>query len=302
MFENFDFSWFLTTPGILTGVGCLLIIIAIIIFISSLRGKKKKENVDGVEETATIASESTINSSDTSTIDFTKTMGPEQVIDNETNSTAVEPSQTVSPIEISSVNVEQGANINSNNDGINVVSQPINIEPQVIPQPINIEPQVTPQPINVEPQVTPQPINVEPQVTPQPVNVEPQVTPQPINVEPQVTPQPINVEPQVIPQPVNVEPQVTPQPINVEPQVTPQPINVEPQVIPQPVNVEPQGEPSVNNLPYGGASTSVNIENISEPANKVIYGGADPTVGTGVMPTVNLETTPTNKNDDIEAL
>ena len=40
MFKNFDFSWFLTTPGILTGVGCLLILISIIIFLSLILGAK----------------------------------------------------------------------------------------------------------------------------------------------------------------------------------------------------------------------------------------------------------------------
>ena len=44
MFENFDFNWFLTTPGILTCLGCLLIIISIIIFISSLKGRNKENN------------------------------------------------------------------------------------------------------------------------------------------------------------------------------------------------------------------------------------------------------------------
>ena len=42
MFEKFDLSWFLTIPGILTGVGCLLLIVSIIIFISALKGNKKK--------------------------------------------------------------------------------------------------------------------------------------------------------------------------------------------------------------------------------------------------------------------
>ena len=44
MFKNFNLSWFLTTPGILTSLGCLLIVISIIIFISSFLGKKGKKD------------------------------------------------------------------------------------------------------------------------------------------------------------------------------------------------------------------------------------------------------------------
>ena len=45
--KNFSFKWFLTTPGILTGLGVLLIIISIIIFIASIKGSKKNKEDDG---------------------------------------------------------------------------------------------------------------------------------------------------------------------------------------------------------------------------------------------------------------
>ena len=143
MFKNFDFSWFLTTPGILTGIGCLLIIISIIIFISSAKGnsKKNKDNVEVSE--ASIPDVNPVNAG-TEPINFAKTMEPLPIENNQVENVPVTP---VAPAPV----------------------EPVNVEPQVAPvQPIIIEPQVTPvQPISVEPQITPvQPISIEPQITP----------------------------------------------------------------------------------------------------------------------------------------
>ena len=138
MFKNFDFSWFLTTPGILTGIGCLLIIISIIIFISSAKGnsKKNKDNVEVSE--ASIPDVNPVNVG-TEPINFAKTMEPLPIENNQVENVPVTP------------------------------VEPVNMEPQVTPvQPISVEPQVTPvQPISIEPQITPvQPISIEPQITP----------------------------------------------------------------------------------------------------------------------------------------
>ena len=50
----FNFKWFLTTPGILTGLGCLLILISIVIFISSMLGKKNKKEKSPIEKSETV--------------------------------------------------------------------------------------------------------------------------------------------------------------------------------------------------------------------------------------------------------
>ena len=224
MFKNFDFSWFLTTPGILTGVGCLLILISIIIFLSSLKGKKKnKEEAVEANQTAEVPDANSVNLS-IEPINFAKTMEPTPMV----------------------------------NDNINV-------NPEVAPvTPVNQTPEVTP--VNVETVVTP----VEP--------VQPtQAMPEPVPV------QPVNVQPE----PVSMQP-VTPtvNPINIEPQITP--VQTNPQ--PEPVSIQPVQTPAYPETPQAV---------LPEGTKNIIYGGADPINGTGIMPQINPEIT---KKDDIESL
>ena len=203
MFENFDFSWFLTTPGILTGLGCLLILISIIIFISSLRGGKKNKNIN-------------------------------------------ENGNNVQPAAVGEI-------------------QPTQVTQQAAPVDI--------QPIQAAPEAAP--------VEVQPTQVAPEVTPveiQPIQVAPEGAPVEI--------QPTQVAPEVTP----VEPSYSG--INIEPSIKP----ITPENTVS---QPYGGVSPTVGNINIPTEEPKVIYGGADPLAGTGIMPTINQSA---SKAEEIESL
>ena len=165
MFKNFDFSWFLTTPGILTGVGCLLIIISIIIFLSSLKGKKNKVKDGEVEvnQSVQVPDVNPVNVG-TEPINFAKTLEPTPIVNNDVNA-GVTPEVTpvqVTPVMPETVMVDQ-----------TVTTKPVQPTTPVMPEvtPINIEPQITP----LEPQSVQPTAPVMPEVTP--INIEPQITP-----------------------------------------------------------------------------------------------------------------------------
>ena len=277
MFKNFDFSWFLTTPGILTGVGCLLIIISIIIFLSSLKGKKNKVKDGEVEvnQSVQVPDVNPVNVG-TEPINFAKTLEPTPIVNNDVNAGGtpeVTPVQ-VTPVMPETVMVDQTVTTQSVQPTTPVMPEvtPINIEPQITPvetQPMQptapVMPEVTP--INIEPQITP----VETQSVQPNAPVMPEVTP--INIEPQITP----VETQPMQPAAPVMPEVTP--INIEPQITP----VEPQSVQQPSYVQtPQ-------------------QTIPQGMQNVIYNAPNPINGTGVMPQINpvqIE----KKPEDIESL
>ena len=277
MFKNFDFSWFLTTPGILTGVGCLLIIISIIIFLSSLKGKKNKVKDGEVEvnQSVQVPDVNPVNVG-TEPINFAKTLEPTPIVNNDVNAGGtpeVTPVQ-VTPVMPETVMVDQTVTTQSVQPTTPVMPEvtPINIEPQITPvetqsvQPTApVMPEVTP--INIEPQITP----VETQSVQPAAPVMPEVTP--INIEPQITP--VETEPMQPTAPVM--PEVTP--INIEPQITP----VEPQSVQQPSYVQtPQ-------------------QTIPQGMQNVIYNAPNPINGTGVMPQINpvqIE----KKPEDIESL
>ena len=113
----------------------------------------------------------------------------------------------------------------------------------------------------------------------------------------------VNETPNVAPvevTPVASTPEATP--VEITPVAsTPEVTNVTPQSTYNGINIEPNIQPVENNpesLPYGGAQISSNI-NIEPEKNKVIYGGADPTEGTGMIPKINEK----KKNgDEIESL
>ena len=231
MFENFDFSWFTTIPGILTGIGCLLILISIIIFISSLFGKKRKDNENIKEEVK--VEDSLVE----------KTSEVKETNDTPAEVTPVSTEPTVTPVEVT----------------------PVTQEPTVTPVEVT--------PVAPEPTVTPvevTPVTQEPTVTP----VE--VTP----VAPETTVTPVEITP------AEITPQVT-----SEVATSFEGINIQPEIQPVGNDVEPS-------LPYGGAKITPEVTPEVE-APKVIYGGADPTEGTGVIPKVeNTE----GKVDEIESL
>ena len=208
MFKNFDFSWFLTIPGMLTGVGCLLVLISIIIFISTMKDKKKK---DGVSE---------VNVS----------------------------------IPVQEVN---GVPIDNNGNSFNVVS---NTETNVVDNQVPLTSGLG-------------------QINVIPVENNFATDVQSTGVAP------MSAEPQI--QPVEVAP------ICVEPQL--QPVEVEP-IINNNVQVD------TVNLPYGGVSPTHSLPLANQQQEKVIYGGADPLAGTGVIPVVQPPQTEIVKTEDIEAL
>ena len=220
MFKNFDFSWFLTIPGILTGVGCLLVIISIIIFISTIRSKKTK--------------------------------------DSENDVNVVIPDQGVNSVPI-----------DNNGNPLNVVNDAsTNVVDNQLPLTSGID-QISVIPVENNMATDVQPVELTP------VNMEPEI--QPVEVAP------ISVEPQI--QPVEVAP------ISVEPQLQP----VEP-AINNNVQVD------AVNLPYGGVSPNVSVPLENPQQEKIIYGGADPLAGTGVIPVVQPQQTETSKTEEIEAL
>ena len=166
----FDFKWFLTTPGILTGLGCLLILISIVIFISSMIGKKNKK-----EGNEPIVSEAI----------------PDVNSTNLESNVAETPSTTVAPVEVAPVAVEPTV--------APVGVAPVAVEPTVAPvevTPVAVEPAVAPvgvTPVASEPTVAPvevTPVAVEPTVVPtnnpstfSGINIEPTIEPVPTNVE-----------------------------------------------------------------------------------------------------------------------
>ena len=293
MFENFDLSWFLTTPGMLTCLGCLLIIISIIIFISSLRGNKKDKSGNTNGE---VGGQIPEVQEGNQVQDANVGLGIDPTINQTVENTVSNTQDVVQPVEVPPINVT-------------------NTQPPV--EPVNVAP---PTPIEPTPiSVSGQPIDVAP-VQPEPIPVTP-VAPTEINIAPAspVEPTPISVTETPVQQPINIAPiqpestpvtQATPTEINTPP-VTVQPenqtlnnftgINIEPVIQPvPPVNNMTESNPV--NLPYGGANPAATITPLQEE-NKVIYGGADPLAGTGVIPQVsNDQVTELKKPEDIESL
>ena len=316
MFENFDLSWFLTTPGMLTCLGCLLIIISIIIFISSLRGNKKDKSGNTNGE---VGGQIPEVQEGNQVQDANVGLGIDPTINQTVENTVSNTQDVVQPVEVPPINV---TNTQPPVEPVNV-APPTPIEPTPISvsgQPIDVAP-VQPEPIPVTP-VAPTEINIAPvsPVEPAPISVTETPVQQPINITPiQPEPTPISVTETPVQQPINIAPiqpestpvtQATPTEINTPP-VTVQPenqtlnnftgINIEPVIQPvPPVNNMTESNPV--NLPYGGANPAATITPLQEE-NKVIYGGADPLAGTGVIPQVsNDQVTELKKPEDIESL
>ena len=220
MFKNFDFSWFLTTPGILTGVGCLLIIISIIIFLSSLKGKKNKvkDSEDEVNQNVQVPDVNPVNVG-TEPINFAKTLEPTPIVNNDVNG-GVTPEVTpvqVTPVMPETVMVDQ-----------TVTTEPMQPTTPVMPEvaPINIEPQITP----VETKPVEPTAPVMPEATP--INIEPQITP--VETEPVQQPSYVQTPQQTIPQGMQNVIYNAPNPINgtgVMPQINPVQIEKKPEDI-----------------------------------------------------------------------
>ena len=100
MLKKLDLSWFLTTPGILTGLGCLLIVISIIIFISSFVGKKGKKNKVVADESVPIKELNTEEVVDATPTVTDSTPAATNVINSAPVTSVVEPTpvETVAPV------------------------------------------------------------------------------------------------------------------------------------------------------------------------------------------------------------
>ena len=258
MFENFDLSWFLTTPGMLTCLGCLLIIISIIIFISSLRGNRKNKSVNTNDEVGEQIPEVQENSQ---VQDANSGLGIDPTINQTVETTVSNTSASVEPVEVPPINVTNTPPV-----------EPVNVTPvtPAEPTPISITPQPEQEPINITP-IQPEPTPVMPPEMGE-INVTPETPP---------APEPVQAENQTLNNFTG---------INIEPVLQPVP----------PVNNMTESNPV--NLPYGGANPAATITPLQEE-NKVIYGGADPLAGTGVIPQVsNDQVTELKKPEDIESL
>lgn len=144
MFENFDLSWFLTTPGMLTCLGCLLIIISIIIFISSLRGNKKDKLGNTNEE---VGGQIPEVQEGNQVQDANVGLGIDPTINQTVENTVSNTQDVVQPVEVPPINVTN----------TQPPLEPVNVAP---PTPIEPTPiSVSGQPIDVAP-VQPEPIPV----------------------------------------------------------------------------------------------------------------------------------------------
>lgn len=237
MLKNFDFSWFLTTPGILTCLGCLLILISIIIFLTTIKGGKKKKD---------------------------ETLAPTTETPAETVAApVVEPNSVGTPV----------APVTTPVESVQPAVEPVPVAPPIAPVTTPVEP--------VQPAVEPLPI--ETPVAPVAAPVEPvQSAVEPIPVETPVAPS--EVQPTITP----MEPSLTTQPEVAPIEITPTSINSGVEGGFAGINIEPtlQPTPSVEQTP------------VTEP--KVVYGGADPLAGTGVLS--SMEQSIEDKADDIESL
>ena len=291
MFENFDLSWFLTTPGMLTCLGCLLIIISIIIFISSLRGNRKNKSVNTNDEVGEQIPEVQENSQ---VQDANSGLGIDPTINQTVETTVSNTSASVEPVEVPPINVTNTPPV-----------EPVNVTPvtPVEATPISVVPQSEQEPINITP-IQPEPTPVM-QTGMGEINVTPvtPAEPTPISITP-IQPEPTPVMPPEMGE-INVTPETppAPEPVQAENQTLNNftGINIEPVLQPvPPVNNMTESNPV--NLPYGGANPAVTITPLQEE-NKVIYGGADPLAGTGVIPQVsNDQVTELKKPEDIESL
>ena len=137
MFKNFDFGWFTTMPGILTAIGCLLILISIIILISSLFSKNKNKKGESVEENTA--------QSEMDAVTTEPTVAPVEV-------TPVATEPTVAPVEVTPITTEPTV--------APVEVTPVTTEPTVAPvevTPVTTEPTVAPvevTPVTTEPTET----------------------------------------------------------------------------------------------------------------------------------------------------
>ena len=242
-----DFSWFGTIPGMLITGGVLLLIISLIIFISTM-GKKGKKDKNSVEEKS---------------LEGAKEMVSESSLSNSVSAPVIDAIPTGTDSITGMPNVAFATPTPVHPEVVSPMSGTAPVQPEVAPP--------MPGAVPVQPEVA-QPMPEAAPVQPEVVQPMPEFAP----VQPEVVPPMPEVAP-VQPEVVQPMPEVAPvQPEVVQPM--PETAPVQPEVAPQMSEVvSVSTEPTNQTVSiYGGASPSVSKSDIETTETHQIYGGANP--------------------------
>ena len=277
--KNIDLNWFLSTPGILTGLGCLLIVISIIIFVSSFIGKKGKKS----EETVGTSSPTPASINNDAPVSVTAQPVETPVAEAQTSAPEVVTSQPV--VQPASETIEGLGSLGEvGNSSVSVQPVETPVEIPTVSQPevpaTKIEETVTVNEVPVENNT-----NNDNVATPEVQNV-----PQPeIASSPSISATDNKLESKDVPS-VPTSDTVVFSGININPTITP--IETQTPEVKEPVAVEPQ--PTNKEV---ASTPELPIQ--SEPA-KEVDTGIDPLAGTGIIPAV--EPSASAPKEDIESL
>lgn len=293
---NFDFSWFLTIPGMLITGGVLLLIIALIVLIVSGKKDKKEKKMESESESLPVnQSANMANVTDVPvSVDNSMSVQPIATIDPNNNMQGVSsvPDMTVNssmpnmtvPTSMDSAPVVAGPSIMSNDVAVSNM-QPIPSNDVLTSNVSTVSP-VMPFDNSVTPNVELQQAPINNEVVVPSVPVTPTIDPNLSvpNSAPQVVP---NVTDQNVSMPViSAVPSV--ENTTVAPVSNPT-IMPTPEVIQSSTDTVNVAQPVEYNQPvsiYGGASPVVPKINL-EPEHHQIYGGADPSENTQSIPVIN---------------
>ncbi len=319
---NFDFSWFLTLPGMLITGGILLLIVAVIILIVTSRKSKKIKNP--VQENETNPVTSTTQVAPPMNMNNGSIMANPTVPTETLNSTPMpgpmpnnnfQPMTNPSPVIPNSMPMENMAiNPPVNNEMNTIPTSPTQtITPPIeVMTPSGIAPSIPENnqaiansPMVSTPTLEPVPTMEQPISTSQ-IIAEPTINPTPIMEQPSmgepnltpITPDPIPSIPEIptveaTPPTIEAIPSIAPNEPNISAPVM-QPTNniSQNQVVQSSPTIEPgpvQQQPVI----YGGASPIVPNINVAQEESHQIYGGANPLENTQTIPTINTRPEPT---------
>ena len=244
---NMDFSWFGTIPGMLITGGVLLLIISLIIFISTM-GKKGKKDKNSVEEKS---------------LEGAKEMVSESSLSNSVSAPVIDAIPTGTDSITGMPNVAFATPTPVQPEVVSPMSGTVPVQPEVaqpMPGAVPVQPEVA--------QPMPEAAPVQPEVV-QPMPEAAPVQPEVVQPMPEVAP----VQPEVVPPMPEVAP-VQPEVVQPMPEASP----VQPEVAPQMSEVvSVSTEPTNQTVSiYGGASPSVSKSDIETTETHQIYGGANP--------------------------
>ena len=242
-----DFSWFGTIPGMLITGGVLLLIISLIIFISTM-GKKGKKDKNSVEEKS---------------LEGAKEMVSESSLSNSVSAPVIDAIPTGTDSITGMPNVAFATPTPVQPEVVSPMSEAAPVQPEVV-QPMPEAAPVQPEVVPPMPEAAP----VQPEVV-QPMPEAAPVQPEVVQPMPEVAP----VQPEVV-QPMPEVAPVQPDVVQPMPEVAP----VQPEVAPQMSEVvSVSTEPTNQTVSiYGGASPSVSKSDIETTETHQIYGGANP--------------------------